>query len=133
MDREFARAAGAWHAEWEIITDLLRLAGGAAGRLAQSLSGLKVYPDAMARNLEATGGAPLAERVTATLSAHTESARDIVIAAIRSGRALDAGPVITEFLTAAVVRELLSPAACVGHAGDIVDRVLNARSNGQGP
>jgi hypothetical protein len=43
------------------------------------------------------------------------------------------GRVNTEFLNAAVVRELLSPAACVGHAVDIVDRILDARSKGQGP
>ena len=43
------------------------------------------------------------------------------------------GRVITEFLNAAVVRELLSPAARVGRAGDIADRIQDARSKGQGP
>jgi 3-carboxy-cis,cis-muconate cycloisomerase len=48
---ELQRAAGAWHAEWPALVDLLRAAGGCAARLNTSLTGLRVDPEAMARNL----------------------------------------------------------------------------------
>nr|WP_239028875.1 3-carboxy-cis,cis-muconate cycloisomerase [Pseudonocardia acidicola] len=54
MDHEHQRAAGAWHAEWETLTDLLRATGGAAARLRVSLAGLQVHPDAMAADLALT-------------------------------------------------------------------------------
>ncbi|MFI1460921.1 lyase family protein [Nocardia carnea] len=128
MDHEFQRAAGAWHAEWETVTDLLRLSGGAAHRLAQSLTGLHVHPEAMARNLAVTGGLLLAERVTAALSEHTDRARDIVTAAATSEPpTLDTDPTIVEYLGAHRVRELLDPAGYLGHAADLVTRVLTER------
>lgn len=127
MDHEFARAAGAWHAEWETVTDLLRLAGGAAHQLASSLGGLHVHADAMARNLDITGGLILAERVTGALSAHTDSAREIVTAAAASGVPLDRAPEITAHLSADELRDLLDPSNYLGHAVDLVDRALSAR------
>ncbi|GAB2664431.1 3-carboxy-cis,cis-muconate cycloisomerase [Nocardia goodfellowii] len=128
MDHELQRAAGPWHAEWETITDLLRLTGGTAHRLAHSLTGLHVHPDAMARNLSRTGGLLLAERVTTALAAHTDNARDIVTAAATAEDPdLAADPRITEHLSPAEVRELLDPTTYLGHAPDIVDRVLATR------
>ena len=53
-DHEHQRAAGAWHAEWPTLTDLLAVTGGAAARLCACLDGLVVHPDAMARNLALT-------------------------------------------------------------------------------
>ena len=55
-EHEHQRAAGAWHAEWQALTDLLCAAGGAASRLRTSLSGLKVDTDRMAANLALTAG-----------------------------------------------------------------------------
>lgn len=126
MEHEHQRATGAWHAEWETVTDLLRLTAGSAQQLATSLSGLRVHTDAMARNLDITHGLLLAERVTAALSPHTDSARDIVTAACASGSPLDTDPSITTHLEPEVVRELLDPTKYLGHAGDIVDRILTA-------
>lgn len=56
-EQEHQRAAGAWHAEWETLTDLLRVSAGAASRLRTCLAGLAVHPEAMARNLALTAGA----------------------------------------------------------------------------
>lgn len=126
MEHEHQRAAGAWHAEWETVTDLLRLVGGGADRLAASLGGLHVDDEAMARNLDITHGLLLAERVTTALAAHTDSAREIVTTACATGAPLDTNAAITEYLDPAVVRRLLDPTQYLGHAGDIVDRVLTA-------
>ncbi|MCO1655829.1 lyase family protein [Pseudonocardia humida] len=50
-DHEHQRAAGAWHAEWQTLSDLLAATGGAASRLRTSLTGLEVHPERMAANL----------------------------------------------------------------------------------
>lgn len=125
MEHEHQRAAGAWHTEWETFTDLLRAVTGGAHQLAVSLSGLHVHADVMARNLDITHGLLLAERVTSALAPHTDRARDIVTAACSSGAPLDQDPGITQFLDPRQVRELLDPTHYLGHAGDIVDRVLS--------
>ena len=51
MEQEHERAAGAWHAEWLPLRDLLRTSGSAAGWLADCLGHLVVDADAMARHL----------------------------------------------------------------------------------
>jgi 3-carboxy-cis,cis-muconate cycloisomerase len=48
---EHQRAAGAWHAEWETISDLLRLTGGAAAWARSLLERLQVVPRRMQENL----------------------------------------------------------------------------------
>jgi 3-carboxy-cis,cis-muconate cycloisomerase len=45
--QEHERAAGAWPAEWETLSDLLRLTGSAAHWLADSLGHLEVHADVM--------------------------------------------------------------------------------------
>lgn len=51
MDHEHERAAGAWHAEWLPLRDLLRTTGSAAAWLDDSLACLAVDADRMAANL----------------------------------------------------------------------------------
>ena len=67
-EQEYQRAAGAWHAEWEPLTALLRLTGSASRWAAELLSGLTVDTSRMAANLAATKGLPLAEHVTSLLA-----------------------------------------------------------------
>lgn len=49
---EQERPAGAWHAEWQALRTLLRLAGGAAERTVGLVDALVLDPDAMRRNLD---------------------------------------------------------------------------------
>ena len=62
-EQELQRAAGAWHAEWEPLTAMLRLTGSASSWAAELLSGLTADTSRMAANLAATKGLPLAEHV----------------------------------------------------------------------
>jgi 3-carboxy-cis,cis-muconate cycloisomerase len=66
-EQEHQRAAGAWHAEWETLSDLLRLTGSTAAWATDLLSGLHIHPTKMRANLEATHGLPLAENVARLL------------------------------------------------------------------
>jgi 3-carboxy-cis,cis-muconate cycloisomerase len=133
MDHEFMRAAGGWHAEWETVTDLLRMTGGATHRLAESLRGLRVHPEALRHNLDRTGGLLLAERVTLALAEHTDEARAIVTAAATSGKPLADDETIAAYLPADQLHELLDPANYLGHTGELVDRALAARHAGGTP
>ncbi|YCK82175.1 lyase family protein [Arthrobacter sp. D3-18] len=62
------RPDGAWHSEWPALRQLLALALGAAGHLRELTEGLRVFPDAMRRNLEISGPLLLSEGVTAAVA-----------------------------------------------------------------
>lgn len=127
---EHERAVGAWQAEWESLSDLLALAGGAAARTAETVAGLEVHPEAMAANLAATGGVLLAERVVMELSglAGRAEARAAVEAAAAAGgsfsEALAAQPVIAAHLSTDRLCALLDPAGYLGATDVWIDRAL---------
>ena len=50
-EHEHERAAGAWHAEWEALSDVLALAGGTAFHIRRALDGLEVDDERMRANL----------------------------------------------------------------------------------
>ena len=66
---EDERPAGAWHAEWEPLRDLLRLVGGAARDAAELTAGLRVHADVMREHLGLTHGLIVSERLAAELAA----------------------------------------------------------------
>ncbi len=135
MVGEHERAAGAWHSEWETLSDALALAGGAAAATRELTGGLRVYPDRMRRNLDITGGLLLAEHVT-TIAAEKLGrleAHDLVKKA--SHRALDQGrPLREELLEDTKLGQVLSegdidvaldPERYLGSAEKFVDRALD--------
>ena len=67
MVQEHERAAGAWHAEWETVRELLRIAGGASHHAAAMLGSLHVDPQRMAENLASDGGLVMAEHLALQL------------------------------------------------------------------
>ncbi len=68
LDGELERSAGAWHAEWTAVDDLLRAAAGSARGAADLLEGLQVHPARMEANLQAQP-AVFAERLRLELEA----------------------------------------------------------------
>jgi 3-carboxy-cis,cis-muconate cycloisomerase len=134
MAQEHERAAGAWHAEWETLSDALALTGGSAAAMREVMEGLQVYPDRMRENLDATGGLLLAEHVT-TIAAERLGrlqAHELVQAA--SHRMLDgersfreellAEPGLREVLSPEDIDAALDPAGYLGSAGAFIDRAL---------
>ncbi len=73
---EHERPVGAWHAEWETLSELLALAGGAVARTADTVAGLEVDEDAMAANLAGPGETLLAEAVGLALGVRRRGAGD---------------------------------------------------------
>ncbi|MFS8202796.1 3-carboxy-cis,cis-muconate cycloisomerase [Streptomyces sp. CWNU-52B] len=68
LPAEDERPAGAWHAEWEPLRDLLRLVGGAARDAAELAEGLRVHADVMRAHLDLTHGLIVSERLSAELA-----------------------------------------------------------------
>jgi len=62
MVQEHERAAGAWHAEWRPLRDLLETVGSAAAWLRDCLEHLEVDAARMRANVDLTRGAILSER-----------------------------------------------------------------------
>jgi 3-carboxy-cis,cis-muconate cycloisomerase len=53
LEHEHERAAGAWHAEWQTLSDALALTGGAAAGARETLDGLEVDAVRMRENVRA--------------------------------------------------------------------------------
>ena len=134
MPQEHERAAGGWHAEWEPLTDLLRIVGGAAAHARELLAGLRVDAARMRANLDAAGGRPMAENVAGRLAAALgrAAANDLVARLAREPgpfrEALLADPTVRAHLDEAAVDEALDPVRYLGVAGEFVDRVLRKGS-----
>jgi 3-carboxy-cis,cis-muconate cycloisomerase len=141
MVGEHERATGAWHSEWEALSDALALAGGAAAAVREVIEGLEVYPQKMLENLNATGGLLLAEKVATVAAEHLGrlEAHDLVEETSR--RALEGGkslreellsePRVGEVLTEGEIDAALDPAHYLGSAGEFVDRALKRYSEGE--
>ncbi|RSS80398.1 lyase family protein [Streptomyces sp. WAC06614] len=133
---EDERPAGAWHAEWLLLRECLRLAGGAAWTAAELAEGLTVHPGRMRRNLGLTGSQVVTERLAAVLAPALgrSRAKELLSAAsltaVREGRPLAAVlgglPEVTAHLTGADLDRLLDPAAYTGAAPALVARALTA-------
>ncbi|MFE4453538.1 3-carboxy-cis,cis-muconate cycloisomerase [Streptomyces sp. NPDC056796] len=130
---EDERPAGAWHAEWEPLRDLLRLAGGAARDSAELARGLKVFPSAMRSHLGLTGGLIVSERLAAVAGDRVGRARAQEILTAAAGRARDEGRPLVEILAGEPafdgldLVELTDPARYTGCAGPLTDRALERR------
>ncbi|MBC9724313.1 3-carboxy-cis,cis-muconate cycloisomerase [Streptomyces sp. TRM68367] len=125
---EDERPAGAWHAEWEPLRELLRLAGGAARDAAELAEGLRVRPDVMREHLGLTHGLIVSERLSAELAPVLGRARAKALLTELAGRTYAEGRVLGELLAAE--HELkdtpldTDPAHYTGSAGALTDRAL---------
>jgi 3-carboxy-cis,cis-muconate cycloisomerase len=117
------RPAGAWHAEWPTLRELLRLVLGASAHGAQLASVLRVDREAVARNVSLTNGLILAERLSLVLTPliGTERVTALVAAAASGADLADLISALPE--TAGLdVAALLDPAHYTGDASAEVDR-----------
>ncbi|WES63332.1 lyase family protein [Microbacter sp. GSS18] len=122
------RPDGAWHAEWPALRELLRLALGATGTLSRLIAGLTIDDAAIARNLGATGGLIVSERVSAVLAPVLGAdAVARIIARAAGGESFEG--LVREAVSASGadvdIDDLLEPARYTGLAGRIVDRSLD--------
>jgi 3-carboxy-cis,cis-muconate cycloisomerase len=122
MEHEHERAAGAWHAEWGPLRELLRATGSAAAWLRDCLEHLEVDPERMRANLDE---AMLAERVAGAIGG--ADAGDRVREALAGGGSL--ADVAHEHLSADEAARVLDPATYLGATDQLIDRALSAHAH----
>ncbi|MEU6353294.1 3-carboxy-cis,cis-muconate cycloisomerase [Streptomyces sp. NPDC047072] len=133
MAAEDERPAGAWHAEWEPLRDLLRLVGGAARDAAELTEGLRVNADALREHLGLTHGLIVSERLSAELAAVLGRARAKQLLTDLAKRTYAEGLSLGELLAREPdlkdvdLDELTDPARYTGSAGALTDRALERR------
>ncbi|MGW4171763.1 3-carboxy-cis,cis-muconate cycloisomerase [Streptomyces chartreusis] len=118
---EDERPAGAWHAEWEPLRDLLRLVGGAARDGVELTEGLRVRADVMRAHLDLTHGLIVSERLSAELAPVLGRARakELLTRLAAAGRPLAEAPELADVD--------LDPTHYTGSAGALTDRALERR------
>ncbi|WP_406472143.1 adenylosuccinate lyase family protein [Streptomyces sp. NBC_01615] len=135
---EDERSAGAWHAEWQLLRECLRLVGGSAHTAVELAEGLVINPWRMRENLAHSGAQIVSERIAAVLAPRLGKVRakqvltDAVGVVRESGRGLPEvlaeEPSVARFLSAAELAVLCDPAGYTGVAGPLVDRALRPRA-----
>src|SRR5215475_2473624 len=121
-EQELQRAAGAWHAEWEPLTALLRLTGSASSWAADLLPGLVVDTSRRAANLAATKGLPRAEHVASLLAGVLGGAQAHDLVAEAGARAVSAGLPLRDVLLA--VPKLEERLSAAGITAEQIDSAL---------
>nr|WP_203614815.1 3-carboxy-cis,cis-muconate cycloisomerase [Streptomyces sp. SID13726] len=130
---EDERPAGAWHAEWEPLRDLLRPRGGAARDTAELTEGLRVHPEVMREHLDLTHGLIVSERLSVELAPVLGRARAKELLTDLARRTYDEGLPLGELLArepelkGVDLDELTDPARFTGSAGTLTDRALERR------
>lgn len=144
LPAEDERPAGAWHAEWQPLRDLLRITGGAADEAAGLAAGLRVFPYRMHEHLGLTDGLIVSERVAAALGPLLGRARAKELLAQASRTASDEGitldealeeeePELRNLLSKERIRDLTDPARYSGSAAALTDRALLRPAPGADP
>ncbi|SOC52122.1 3-carboxy-cis,cis-muconate cycloisomerase [Chromohalobacter canadensis] len=128
------RGLGEWHAEWAPLLDAVVLLEGALETLRHLLSGLEVHDQAMARNLEITGGAIMAEPAARVLQSVLDSddARRVAREASENARRdgvtyaealLNHEKVTGSGIDAEALRQAVRPELYIGSSRCLVERV----------
>ncbi|GGO53100.1 3-carboxy-cis,cis-muconate cycloisomerase [Streptomyces daqingensis] len=144
LTAEDERPAGAWHAEWQPVRELLRLTGGAAHAAAELAEGLQVFPYRMHEHLALTEGLIVSERFTVALGPLLGRARARKLLDAASRKAVDEGitldealeeeePGLPELLSRERLRDLTDPTHYTGSAGALTDRALRRGPAGVPP
>ncbi|KJS53302.1 3-carboxy-cis,cis-muconate cycloisomerase [Streptomyces rubellomurinus subsp. indigoferus] len=131
---EDERSAGAWHAEWQLLREALRLTGGAAHTAVELAEGLEVRPERMRANLDLTGSQVVSERIAAVLAPRLGKAEAKQLLTEASAEA-DRGhrplalvlaelPALKGVFSEDELTRLCDPTAYTGAAGPLVDRAL---------
>jgi 3-carboxy-cis,cis-muconate cycloisomerase len=137
MVQEHERGLGGWHAEWQVLPELVQLSAGALAQMVDVIGGLDVRPDRMRANLDATDGLIMAEAVAMTLGVKLGKQEAHHLIEVASKRAvaekrhlrdvLAEDKTVLQHLDHAALDRLFDPLGYTGVAATLIDRVLAAR------
>ncbi len=141
MPQEHERGLGGWQAEWQVLPELLCLAGGALAQMAETITGLVVDKTRMRANLDLTRGLVMAEAVALALGRHLGKAAAHKLVAEASRRAtaearplqavLAEMPEAAALLDAAALKQVFDPVRHLGASDDFIAAVLRDKPKGR--
>ena len=136
MPQEHERGLGGWQAEWETLPKTFLLASGSLSAMTEAMEGIRLDPQRMRANIDATRGLVMAEAVMMALAEKIGrlEAHDLVEAACHRAVAegahlkdvLAKDPAVAAELDAGQLARLFAPEAYLGAAESFVQRVLAA-------
>jgi 3-carboxy-cis,cis-muconate cycloisomerase len=136
MDQEHERGLGTWHAEWEVLPELFRLASAALEAALTVVAEGEFDVARMRANLETSGGLVMAEAVSIALGRKTgkASAHKLVEEAARRSLAerrplkevLASMPEVAAHLGSAELGALFAPERHLGAAAEFTGRAVDA-------
>lgn len=134
MMQEHERSAGFWHAEWEVMTDIMMLTAGAVERTIELLEGLEVDEKRMLKNLGMTNGLIYAENVSLALAPEIGKTQAHELIEKACTQAIDKQKHLKEILSEMSLdlpnlEELFMPEYSIGNSLDIIDEILDNLSN----
>jgi 3-carboxy-cis,cis-muconate cycloisomerase len=140
MPQEHERGLGGWQAEWNILPELVRRAGGALHQARAMIDGLQFDTARMSQNLDVTHGLIFAEAVAAALAKQSgkQEAHKLVeeccrraVAEKKHLREILAGTAeIKSRLSSAELDSLFQPLNYLGVANEFIDRTIAASKAG---
>jgi 3-carboxy-cis,cis-muconate cycloisomerase len=135
MIQDHERATGAWHAEWETLTDIIKLTGGALNQALVLTNGLEINVERMRQNLENTEGLIYAENISLALSEKIGKTEAHELVEKWCKKALEKGvhlkvfvsdkKEILEHFTPSQLDDLFDPKNSLGLSNLLIDNVLN--------
>lgn len=134
MPQEHERSAGLWHAEWEVMTDIMMLTAGAVERAIELLKNLEVDEKRMLVNLDLTKGLVYAENVSLALAPKIgkTQAHELIEKACKQAIAQQKHlkEILSEMsLDLPNLEDLFMPVHSIGNSLDIIDEILDNLSN----
>lgn len=136
MTQEHERSAGLWHAEWEVLAQLMALTAGSVSATIELIDHLEVNTDRMKTNLELTKGLIYAEEIALALANNIGrmQAHDIVhkacMLAIKQDKHLKDVLLAThgDLMNTIPLDKLFNPAYSKGYGGEIIDAILKKQN-----
>lgn len=130
MPQEHERSAGLWHAEWEVMTDIMMLTAGAVERAIELLKNLEVDEKRMLVNLDLTKGLVYAENVSLALAPKIgkTQAHELIEKACKQAIAqqMHLKEILSEMsLDLPNLEDLFMPVHSIGNSLDIIDEILD--------
>jgi 3-carboxy-cis,cis-muconate cycloisomerase len=129
MLQEHERSAGNWHAEWEVLTEIMLLTAGSLEKTIDLIAGLEVDEKRMLANIEITQGLIFAENVSLALASKIGKiqAHELVEKACKT--AVSKNKHLKEILIENNVEienldELFNPENSIGNSVEIVESIL---------
>jgi len=134
LPQEHERAVGGWHAEWEPLSDLMRLTAGSLEKSVGLIETLEVNSEKMRSNIELTNGLVYSENVLIALSSKMDYQTAHTLLEQASEKCMSENKQLKDVLQQMDLGldnldELFDPAISVAHNQSALDDIIKVYEN----